>query len=333
MQVVGTDLIQGRIERLRDGVVTGWAWNPAVPGWRVNVRAVVDGQDVAGSVANLDHPSLADDGVGAGHHGFEIRLPVRVALPGDHRLRVESGGVRLPGATTFEAVPAEPPSVWVDVPFSLEDAVTGRVERVCDGVVLGWVCKPDQPSGRLGLRVVVDDLAVAEGVADVDRPELALGVARNGFRLPLPGQLARERNHSLRVETTSGVPIPSSPSFEVVTESERELWGGADFHVHDAVIGRVERISNGIVSGWAYRPGAPNWRVWIRVIVDGTEACQGAADLGRPAVAAAGIGDGRHGFRFELPAALTETENHSVLVEAEGVALSATTPTVDGLRS
>ncbi len=327
VQIVGTDLIQGRVERLREGAVTGWAWNPTAPGWRVNVRAVVDGQDVAGSVANLDHPSLADDGVGDGHHGFEIRLPVRVASAGDHRLRVETGGVRLAAAPTFEAIPADPPNPWAEVRFSLEDSVIGRVERICDGILSGWACKPDQLNWRPTLRVIVDGVAIAEGLSDLDRPELAgasLGDGRYGFRIPLPSHLASERTHSLRVETTSGVPIPSSPSFETVTEQKRELWEGVEFHVRDAVIGRVDPISNGIVSGWAYRPGAPNWRVWMRVVVDGAEACQGAADVGRAGLTEAGIGDGRHGFRFELPTAVTETGNHRVLVEAEGVALTAT---------
>jgi len=37
-----------RVESVRDGLVTGWASSPPAPGWRVGVRAILDGRDVAG---------------------------------------------------------------------------------------------------------------------------------------------------------------------------------------------------------------------------------------------------------------------------------------------
>lgn len=333
VEIVGNEFVQGRVEEVRDGVVAGWAWNPATPAWRVGVRAIVDGHDVAGAVADLDRPSLVDAGIGDGRHGFRIRLPARVARSGDHRLRIEAGGVRLAPGESFAAAAAEPSSSSPGARFSLEDPVVGRVERVCDGVLSGWACRPDEPGRRATLRVIVDDAAVAEGRADLDRPELAeagLADGRCGFRVALPVELAGDPCHNLRVEANGGVPIPASASFVTTTERSAELWEGVDFHVQGAVIGGVEVASSRIVSGWAYRSGAPAWRVWVRVIVDGAEACSGPADLDRPDLARAGIGDGRHGFRFETAGQLPPSGSHRVLVEAEGVALAPAVGFADG---
>ena len=323
LEIVGYEFVRGRVEEVRDGVVSGWAWNPVTPGWRVGVRAVVDGLDVAGGPADVKRPPLAEAGIGDGRHGFRIRLPARVARAGEHSLRIEAGGARLPPAESFEAVPAEVKKAWVGVRFSLEVPVTGRIERVRDGVVSGWVRRPDQPGWRADVRVIVDGADVAAGRADLERPDLAaagLGDGRCGFRVALPEHLVTEPSHELRVEADD-VAIPASTSFETVTERRGELWGGVGFAVRGAVIGRVEHASGGIVSGWAFRSGAPSWRVWVRVIVGGVDACSGVAELDRPDLAAK-LGDSRHGFRFELPTTGSTSHHQRVLVEAEGVALA-----------
>ena len=223
---------------------------------------------------------------------------------------------------SFQALPADSRSSWAGVLFALEDPVVGRIERVCDGVVSGWACRPDDAGARTAVRVIVDGVAVATARADLDRPELAAAALRDGhcgFQIALPVELASEPSHGLRIETTDGTPIPASASFVTVTERSGELWRGVDFHVPGAVIGRVQKASDGIVSGWAYRSGAPQWRVWVQVIVDGAGAYSGVAELERPELAAE-LGDGRHGFSFELP---TAAAGHcQVLVEAEGIALA-----------
>jgi glycosyltransferase involved in cell wall biosynthesis len=328
LEIVGNDFVQGRVEQVKDGLVTGWAWNPATPDWRVGVRVVVDGLDVAGGAADLDHLSLAEDGVGDGRHGFRIKLPARVAVAADHGLRIEAGGARLPAATGFEVVVSKPSSSWAGVGFSLEDPVTGRLERVRDGVVTGWACRADDLGWRAEIRVIVDGAEVATARADHDRPELAgsgLGDGRHGFEVALPAELATEPSHTLRVETTGGVSIAPSASFVTDAQDDGGLWQDVEFHPEGAVLGRVEQAEDGIVAGWAYRSGAPSWRVWVRAIVDGVDACSGLADLDREKLAA-DFGDGRHGFRFELSAVPPRTRSHRVLVEAEGVALPATTP-------
>jgi glycosyltransferase involved in cell wall biosynthesis len=323
LEIVGYESIQGQVEEVRDGVVSGWAWNPVTPDWRMGVRAIFDGLDVAGGLADVKRPPLAEAGIGDGRHGFRIRLPARVAQAGEHSLRIEAGGARLAPAANFDAAPAEVRKAWAGVQFSLEDPVTGRIEQVRDGVVSGWVLSPEESGSRADVRVFVDGAEVATGRADLELPDLAaagLGDGRCGFRVALPEHLVTEPRHDLRVEAND-VAIPASASFETATDRDAELWGGVTFAVHGAVIGRVEQASGGIVSGWAFRSGAPSWRVWVRVILGGVDACSGVAELDRPDLAAK-LGDSRHGFRFELPVTGSTSRHRRVLVDAEGVALA-----------
>jgi hypothetical protein len=90
-----------------------------------------------------------------------------------------------------------------------------------------------------------------------------------------------------------------------------------------AATGRVERVRDRGVSGWVWNPGKPSERVTVRVWVDGSEAGTATADLPRPSLAAAGIGDGCHGFRVDLDAGRVGPGYHRLRVEADGgVALS-----------
>jgi glycosyltransferase involved in cell wall biosynthesis len=66
--------------------------------------------------------------------------------------------------------------------------------------------------------------------------------------------------------------------------------------VESEVQGYVDGYRDGRIYGWAWRPGAPQEMVTIEVQVDGVAVAETVAWLHRPDLAAAGIGDGRHGF-------------------------------------
>lgn len=84
------------------------------------------------------------------------------------------------------------------------------------------------------------------------------------------------------------------------------------------VEGRVERVADGVLSGWAWAPDEPGRRVRVQVSVDGKIAAAAVADRPRTSLAAAGIGDGAHGFQVQLPEVFTSPEPHSLAVRAEG---------------
>jgi hypothetical protein len=84
-------------------------------------------------------------------------------------------------------------------------------------VALGWVADRSDLDARVGVSVVVDGEIVAEGVADVARPDLAaleLGDGAHGFQVALPERLQTPARHRILVLAgPEQVPIPAAPSF------------------------------------------------------------------------------------------------------------------------
>lgn len=71
--------IVGMLDGLAPGGIAGWAMDLADPGRRLAISLVIDGEVVAGTVADGARHDLLAVGVGDGHHGVEL------ALPAEHR--------------------------------------------------------------------------------------------------------------------------------------------------------------------------------------------------------------------------------------------------------
>jgi hypothetical protein len=96
-------------------------------------------------------------------------------------------------------------------------AYEGILQGVGNGVALGWAADRTNPEARVPVALVVDGEIVAEGVADVARPDLAemgLGDGAHGFLIELPEHLqtpARRRIVALAGEART--PLTPAPSF------------------------------------------------------------------------------------------------------------------------
>lgn len=66
------------------------------------------------------------------------------------------------------------------------------------------------------------------------------------------------------------------------------------------IAGKLEGYDDGMLVGWACRPHDPLDRVEIELFVDGTSAARFLADIFRPELQDAGMGDGRHGFAIPI---------------------------------
>jgi hypothetical protein len=95
-------------------------------------------------------------------------------------------------------------------------AYEGILQGVGNGVALGWAADRTNPEARVPVALVVDGEIVAEGVADVPRPDLAdmaLGDGAHGFLIALPEHLqtpARRRIVALAgAARTALTPAPS----------------------------------------------------------------------------------------------------------------------------
>jgi hypothetical protein len=224
-----------------------------------------------------------------------------------------------------------------DVAGRHDHSIEGRVERVHGGVIQGWAWDAAQPDRRLELRVSLNGHEVGATVAELPRPSLAdagIGDGEYAFRFALPVTLARTGPHRLRVDA-GGAELPAATSFATDSNGEEDPWFGATFTIEGpapsgrldqgtgpaAVDGRVDQIRNGVIEGWAWDASEPDTRLEVAARLDDELLGTVVADLPRGSLAVAGIGDGRHGFRFELPPAHAAPGARQLRVTALGVPL------------
>ena len=96
-------------------------------------------------------------------------------------------------------------------------------------------------------------------------------------------------------------------------------WTGAD--TRPRVTGHVDAVEGRTVAGWAHAPDWPGAQPTIEAWTAGRAIGRAFAEQNRPDLAAAGIGDGRHGFTLTLdevavPLTLTAFEGEATLAGA-----------------
>lgn len=92
--------VRGNLEPVRDGIVTGWVWDPAQPAMRLTVQLLIDGSVCCEIVANRFRPDLKQAGIGDGGHGFMARIPADLADGTDRQVEARVAGLdqSLPGS-------------------------------------------------------------------------------------------------------------------------------------------------------------------------------------------------------------------------------------------
>ncbi|HXV29660.1 MAG TPA: hypothetical protein VD840_04940 [Sinorhizobium sp.] len=82
--------------------------------------------------------------------------------------------------------------------------------------------------------------------------------------------------------------------------------------------GRVDAIDQGRLFGWAFDPAAPDKRLTIRILLDGSVIAEAVADRIRPDLKRNGIGDGGHAFEIALPEAAASRAADLVVTALDG---------------
>jgi SGNH hydrolase-like domain, acetyltransferase AlgX len=80
--------------------------------------------------------------------------------------------------------------------------------------------------------------------------------------------------------------------------------------------GGLQGVGNGQVIGWVWSPAEPDARIVVKIVLDGEIVAEGVAELERLDLAAAGKGDGAHGFVIDLPATAAAAGRHRILALA-----------------
>ncbi len=224
----------------------------------------------------------------------------------------------------------------------------GKIERVLGEVVEGWVHNP--AGMPFGVILHIDDHPVAETVADIHRADLkaaGMGDGRSGFAITVPEALCDGRIHKVLVEvkgegkfisalpliTTlpgSGaatsrptVPVPVSRPAPAQPEPAQDApappdipapprprgRSGVPVAMPEPLHGYLDGVRRTYLYGWIARRDDET-PVALDLYIDNRLVASGQADVFRQDLMDAGIGDGRHGFHFEIPDAFCDDQPH-----------------------
>lgn len=119
----------------------------------------------------------------------------------------------------------------------------GYLQGVGTGHALGWCCKPSAPDEPIQVTIVVDGEIVAEGLADIARPNLASRwEGARGFLIALPESLqAPGRHRILALAGPEKIPLEATPSFWHDAGSN-ERWSDVVFEPEDQSSGLVTPV-------------------------------------------------------------------------------------------
>jgi hypothetical protein len=123
--------------------------------------------------------------------------------------------LRRPRTPRAEEISDRPAETLVRPEEPAAPAYEGHLQGVGNGHVLGWCHEPAVPGRRVQIAIAIDGKVVAEGTADISRPDLAsFGDGTHGFLIALPDSLqAPGRHRVLALAGPEKVPIATAPSF------------------------------------------------------------------------------------------------------------------------
>ena len=78
--------------------------------------------------------------------------------------------------------------------------------------------------------------------------------------------------------------------------------------------GFLEAVNNSEIVGWVWEKGAPGKTLEVEIYDGENLLGKVGADVAREDLEKAGIGDGRHGFRLEMPAQIRDGQMHRIVV-------------------
>lgn len=186
-------------------------------------------------------------------------------------------------------------------------AIKGDLTGLSGTVVFGWAFDPDLPDSAVDVSVWVDDRKVATGPADHLRNDLGdqgIGESRCGYSFDIKDSLLDGLPHRIRV--TAG-------------RDDQELSGGNV--LFSPYSGHVDEVLNGQVTGWVCNWGKPDAAVTVNLILNGEAIASAVANVHRPDLVAAGIGNGNYGYALPIPARLLSDEAMEATVEVSGTGL------------
>jgi glycosyltransferase involved in cell wall biosynthesis len=188
----------------------------------------------------------------------------------------------------------------------------GRVLDVHNGRVFGWVksLAPDAKPVVVVARVAGRTVARAKASLTLRSSRSKLDQLEHcGFRMPILSRL-------------SALSLFMSPTVvDLMTEDGAMIAAGVTVYPpraslkHTPFKGFCEPLNADQLTGWVWNPDRPNDTVDVSIYIDNSFALRLVANRHRDDLQRAGVGDGAHGFAFQLPPALCDGLAHSINIQ------------------
>lgn len=209
--------------------------------------------------------------------------------------------------------------------------LTGYLDDAGGARIAGWARDEAAPDRPVRLRILVDDVVQGEVVADRYRADLeraGLGGGRCSFDFTPPNGVSPFVGHVVRVlREADGAELIGSPWAIEAVAAPAVAAGAAPSDL--PCRGRLDLATRERLAGWAQHPDDPDAAVTLQVTHNGAPLAWVLANRYRGDLAAAGIGDGRHGFELLIPGGLSPFVRHVVEVRcARSGALLPDSPAV-----
>lgn len=214
-----------------------------------------------------------------------------------------------------------------------QGSLPGHLDSVHRDRIVGWAHDAASPDIPVKLRVLDNDVAIGEVVADRYRSDLqqaGMGDGRHAFEFSIPGGLSPPLRHAIRVRRArDGRELANSPW--VVEAAPMLLTTTADDTLH----GKLDEVTRERIAGWAQDSTDPDAPVALQIIDNGVPITRVLANAYRADLAEAGIGNGWHSLDVIIPGGLSPFARHVIQVrrETDGAELPGSPAVIEAVGS
>jgi len=288
--------------------------NPALQGATVVFTATVTGSARTGTVAFQDNGATIAGCGGVGLSASATASCSTSALPAGANsvVAIYSGDA--------SSAPSTSAALGQVINAQTQSPVYQGFDDTADcSSVSGWAWDARQPNTPISVDILVDGALSTSVLASSFRSDLANGGIGNGshaFTVATPASAKDGQTHTVSVRFAgTATNLGGSPKTVACASQLPPVYQG----FHDSADCQS-------IGGWAWDQRQPSTPISVDVLVDGSTAATVLANIARPDLVNAGIGNGVHGFSLATPASAKDGQSHVITVRFAGTStnLSAT---------
>ncbi|MFX1298204.1 MAG: hypothetical protein ACFFD2_25540, partial [Promethearchaeota archaeon] len=191
----------------------------------------------------------------------------------------------------------------------------GKFEGYLDSIdlntIIGWAWDKNNPNTPIEVDIYDSDILLAKVSANIFRTDLLdanIGDGRHGFFYNIPFYLKNGKEHTILVKF-------SGTKIDLINSPMQILLMGR-------FEGYLEKINLNTISGWAWDKNNPNTPIKVDIYNSDILLAKVSANIFRPDLLDANIGNGRHGFLYNIPSYLKNGKKHTILVKFSGTKIN-----------